>query len=454
MLHVGIIDIGKTNAKVVVVNLAARSEVAVETRPNTVLPGPPWPHYDTEGLWSFVIKALERLHATHRIDAIAVTTHGACAALLDHSGALAAPVLDYEHAGPDETSAAYAAIRPPFSETGSPILPAGLNIGSQLYWMFHKDPTLCDRTAQIVTWPQYWGFRLTGCAATDVTSLGAHTDLWDPYHGRFSSVVEQLGLMGKMAPVHFPSDPLGAVLPAVAAQIGLDPHTPVICGIHDSNASLLPHLLQRTGPFAVVSTGTWVISMAVGGTPIALDPARDTLVNVNAFGKPVPSARFMGGREFDTVLQGRTGVATQQDVAQVLASKMMLLPTIQQGSGPFSSRTQSWTIPPQPDQPGLTEVAMGYYLALMTAECLAMIGATGPVLIEGPFARNAYFALMLATATDRPVLPSESQTGTALGAALLVQTPDAARTVLPEKHIMPDPGLAAYARQWRALVGG
>ena len=41
--------------------------------------------------------------------------------------------------------------------------------------------------------------------------------------------------------------------------------------------------------------------MAIGGRETALDPARDTLINVNALGDPVPSARFMGGRELDAV---------------------------------------------------------------------------------------------------------------------------------------------------------
>jgi len=36
----------------------------------------------------------------------------------------------------------------------------------------------------------------------------------------------------------------------------------VFCGVHDSNASLLPHLGSRQAPFTIVSTGTWVILMA------------------------------------------------------------------------------------------------------------------------------------------------------------------------------------------------
>ena len=45
--------------------------------------------------------------------------------------------------------------------------------------------------------------------------------------------------------------------------------------------------------------------MAVGGRAVTLDPARDTLVNVNAMGGLVNSARFMGGREYEIIRAGR-----------------------------------------------------------------------------------------------------------------------------------------------------
>jgi len=450
MRHAGVIDIGKTNAKVAVVDLASRAEIAVETRPNRVLPGPPWPHFDTEGLWAFVIAALRRLHAAHGLDGIAVTTHGACAVLLDAAGGLAAPVLDYEHPGPDDTRAAYDRLRPPFAQTGSPPLPGGLNIGAQLFWQFAMDPALRDRTAQIVTWPQYWGYRLTGRLACDVTSLGCHTDLWDPHLGRPSRLVARLGLAGKLAPARSPADHLGPLLPGIAGLTGLDPLVPVICGIHDSNASLFPHLLDRTAPFSVVSTGTWVVCMAIGGASVTLDPARDTLINVSALGTPVPSARFMGGREHDMVLQGRVGQAGPDDISTVLRRGIMLLPSIQPGSGPFPDRRARWTGGDRSG--GQTEVATGYYLAMMTGECLGMIGARGPVIVEGPFAGNRHFTGMLAAATGRPVVATATRTGTAVGAALLLRPPGAGTTPGPDRPIPADPALAAYAARWRALV--
>ena len=100
------------------------------------------------------------------------------------------------------------------------------------------------------------------------------------------------------------TDILGTIRPEIAARTGLPTSIPVYVGIHDSNASLLPHLLGSKPPFSVISTGTWVIAMSVGGKEVALDPKRDTLINVNAFGNPVPSARFMGGRNSNWPCKG------------------------------------------------------------------------------------------------------------------------------------------------------
>ncbi len=449
--HIAVIDIGKTNVKLAMVDLDTLTEFAVVTRPNTVLPGPPWRHFDAEGHWSFLLEALAGFHREHRIDAISITTHGACAALLDRDGKLAAPVLDYEDTGPDSVAATYDCLRPPFSETGSARLSMGLNIGAQLHWQFVTDPSLPDRTETIVTWPQYWGFRLTGVAATDMTSLGCHSDLWAPEQGTFSSLVDRLGIRGKLAAPRHPADVLGPILPEISAATGLDPETPVVCGIHDSNASLLPHIIARETPFSVVSTGTWVICMAVGGTHVSLDPARDTLINVNALGNPVPSARFMGGREYEVVSGGTHPEPSETDVNDVLGGGIMLLPAVEPGTGPFQGRKMRW-LPTEPAAgSGRRTAALSFYLALMTSTCLAIIGAQGPTIVEGPFARNALFLDMLRAATGRDALASGSATGTSIGAALLYD----ANRKMTENHAPgapPSATLRNYATRWQELT--
>jgi len=450
--HVAVIDIGKTNAKLALVDLGQLREIDVRKRPNAVRAGGPYPHYDTDGLWDFILGALKEMQGAHGIDAVTVTTHGASAALLDGEGRLAAPVLDYEHDGPDALAADYDAVRPDFAETGSPRLPMGLNLGAQLFWQFETFPDIRARTRTIVTWPQYWAYRLTGKAVNEVTSLGCHTDLWRPRENRFSSLVEKAGWSGLMAPVAKAADCLGPVLPEVAAAAGLDARTPVHCGIHDSNASLYAHLVSRDAPFAVVSTGTWVISMAIGGAAVDLDPARDTLINVNAFGDPVPSARFMGGREFDRMTEGLSRQYDARDVAAVLDRGAMLLPAVEPRSGPYPGRRHGWTVDEASLSGGERFVAVSCYLALMTATGLEMTGAAGPALVEGPFADNPVYLDMLAAATGRPV-SAVAGTGTSIGAALLSADRDAAPR-RDDTQWTGGPGMDAYARKWRACLSG
>ncbi|NJS37978.1 MAG: carbohydrate kinase [Rhodobacteraceae bacterium] len=444
MKTIAVIDVGKTNAKLALVDAATLAEVAVVTRPNTPLQSPPYPHFDLEGHWAFFLHHLARFHTEHGVDAISVTTHGASAVLLDGAGTLATPMLDYEHPGPDDLAADYNTLRPDFALTGSPRLPMGLNLGAQLHWLLATQPGLRGRVANVLTYPQYWGWRLTGQIACDVSSLGCHTDLWEPRKGRFSPLVDRLGLTGKFAPPRRPDERLGTLRPDLAATTGLSPDTPVSVGIHDSNASLLPYLSGRKGTFSVVSTGTWVICMVMHGIRTELDPARDVLVNVNALGQAFPSARFMGGREYEVIRQGLTTPPTAEDRAAVLAEPIHLLPSVEAASGPFPGRQMRWTHDPATQ--GQRLLALSWYLALMTRTCLDLAGAEGPVIIEGPFARNADYLAMMSALSPGWVSIAASATGTSAGAAILCLT-DPPKPATSPVQIPPDAPPTCHLRR-------
>ncbi|MBO9127274.1 MULTISPECIES: FGGY-family carbohydrate kinase [unclassified Rhizobium] len=451
--RVAVFDIGKTNAKVVVLDSATRAEVAVVKTPNVVIKSGLYPHYDVEALWAFALDALKRFAVSPGFDAISITTHGAAAALLAADGALSMPVLDYEHEYPLEIIDAYTALRPSFEETYSPRQSMGLNIGAQLHYQQTAFPQAFAGVATIVTYAQYWAARLTDVAANEVTSLGCHTDLWNPRASSYSSLVDTLGIRPLMAPIRSAFDALGPVLPEIAEQIGLSKPVPVYCGIHDSNASLLPHLVSRQAPFAVVSTGTWVVNFGVGGDLDHLDPKRDTLANVDAYGRAVPSSRFMGGREFE-ILSAEIGpVAVEDTVAAmpgVIETGMMLLPNVAPGSGPFPGKERRW-INAEAANAGERYAAVCLYLALMTEACLGLIGAGGPVVVEGPFSLNETYLDVVAALTGRDVIAVPGSTGTSAGAALLTGI---APMKGKEKHFPPREifHLPEYRRRWYAAL--
>lgn len=451
--RIAVLDIGKTNAKVVVLDSETGAEIAVLKRPNVAVKTGLYPHYDIEALWSFTLEALKSLASEPGFDAISITTHGASAALLGRDGGLAIPVIDYEHEYPQEIRDAYTALRPSFDETFSPRLAMGLNVGAQLHYQKTAFPEEFAGVATILTYAQYWTARLTGVAANELTSLGCHTDLWNPKAGSYSSLVDRLGIRDLMAPIRSAFDALGPVLPDIAAQLGLAAPVPVYCGIHDSNASLLPHLVHRAAPFAVVSTGTWVINFGVGGDLDHLDPKRDALANVDAYGRAVPSSRFMGGREFE-ILSAEIGQiderATQAAIGPVIDKGIMLLPNIAPGSGPFPGMTSRW-IAAEDASREERYTAVCLYLALMTDACLGLIGAKGPVIVEGPFALNETYLRLLAALAGREVMALPGSTGTSQGAALLtgIRPVSGAETHFPPSDI---PGLAAYRIRWYAAM--
>jgi sugar (pentulose or hexulose) kinase len=160
-----------------------------------------------------------------------------------------------------------------------------------------------------------------------------------PRRGAVSSLVRALGIEGFFPRLRRAFEPLGPIKPDIADATGLAPGTPVFCGIHDSNAALLPYLVSREAPFTVLSTGTWVILLCVGLSYDQLDPRDDTLANIDALGRPNACGRFMGGREY-AVIAGRGGNPDIAAVARVIASGAMALPCFS-GQGAPMRRPQA-----------------------------------------------------------------------------------------------------------------
>ncbi|TIT88356.1 MAG: carbohydrate kinase, partial [Mesorhizobium sp.] len=120
------------------------------------------------------------------------------------------------------------------------------------------------------------------------------------------------------------------------------------------------------------------------------------------------------------------------------------------GSGPFPHRAAQWRNA-EALNPGQRFAAVSFYLALMTATCLELIGGDGPTTVEGPFAQNRLFIRMLAAVTGRAVIASETSTGTSIGAALLASRgatvmSKGERTEPPAERVWID-----YARAWQQV---
>jgi len=443
-----VLDIGKTNAKLALIDADGRV-LAERRRPNAIRTDGPYPHHDTDDLWDWLLTGCRAFAPQARVSAIVPVTHGATAALVDDAG-LVLPVLDYEAELPGID---YGALRPAYDETLSPALPAGLNLGRQLAWLQARFPDAFQRARHLLTYPQYWAWKLCGTARSEATSLGCHTDLWDPRRQAWSSLVARMGwtaLMPPLAPAHAP---LGTVRPDVAAATGLPADCVVLCGIHDSNASLLRYLgTDGDGPRTVLSTGTWMIAAAFGASLDGLSEHADMLANTNALGQPVACMRFMGGREFAELAGAAPTPCGMDDIERLVKRGTLALPCFAATGGPFADRTGSIAGEPPADARERYALAT-LYCVLMTDYCLDALGASGPLAVEGSFTANPWFGpLLAALRPQQPVTYSDDASGTTCGGWMLryrdAAPPGSGTAIAAQAPV----GLNAYRDQWRAAV--
>ena len=455
-----VLDVGKTLAKL---SLWSSGGALIErrVRPNERVKVGAYVALDTTGIEGWVVEVLRYFATLADVGAVVPVGHGAGAAII-RDGRLACPPLDYEEAMPPALRAAYDAERDPFARTGSPALPDGLNLGAQIFRLETLEPALAEGT-QILPWTQYWSWLLSGVATSEVTSLGCHTDLWNPLAGTPSELAERRGWARRLAPLRAAGDILGTLRPEWVFRTGLPADTEVHCGLHDSNAALLAargfaEIADHES--TVLSTGTWFVAMrspedATLMDTSGLDETRDCLINVDAFGKPIPSARFMGGREIEMLIgldTRQSNVATDQPallaaLPEALAGGAMVLPSFAPGFGPFPLGRGRWI--EEPADHAARRAAVSLYAALVTDASLDLIGTRERLLIEGRFAEGQVFVRALAALRpDLGVYVGKAHNDVSYGALRMIDA--ALPTAEPLELVEPlDVDLAPYRDRWR-----
>jgi sugar (pentulose or hexulose) kinase len=443
---IAVFDVGKTNAKLSLVDLAAGCEVWSARRPNDVVEGPGGRELDVLAIEAWLLDSLRQAPERERIGVIVPIAHGAAAVIVDHAGeVLAAP--DYEDTSFNDVADEYLPLRDAYTLTYSPNLPQGLNLGRQLFHLQTRRAELFQRAASILLYPQYWSWRLCGVMSSEVTSLGTHTDLWRPHERAYSQLARKQGWARMMPPQRSANDRLAPIKATLAAATGLDPACEVACGIHDSNASYLRFLMDREREaFTVVSSGTWTIVMANRGDLRRLREERDMLANVNAFGAPVATARYMGGREYEAIAHGGDE-PTLDALIEVLTLGSMALPSFASG-GPFAMRNGRLEDASGLDGAQRASLAT-LYSALMTSLLIESLGSAGEIFVDGPLARNPLFPRLLAACVPVGTVRAYPEGGGTRVAAHLARlpapAPDEPQTVVPLRL----PGLLDYQANWR-----
>jgi len=454
-INILVIDIGKTHVKLHVLDDAFASVFSKQMKNVVELKGK-YPSIDVSAIWQWIVEGIKEVTKSYAISAITITTHGATAALInsnaDNSDGLVLPILDYEYQDITIATPEYADIRPKFSETYSPDLPGGLNIGRQLYWLKKEFPEQFISATDILMYPQYWVWRFTGQRFSEITSLGCHTDLWSLKENDYSSLVDTLSCRDLLPPLKPAWFDCGDILPELREKLGLNAGCKFFNGIHDSNSSFLRYrLTQGEVPFTVVSTGTWTILMSTQVPLENLDAHKDMLANIDATGRPIACARFMGGREFEAICEQVGSWLGEQfdetDLQKIIDQQVFALPNFSDGSGPFSSRNSGFV----GDVNQISGIALAtLYCALMIDYQLKILGAKGKIFIEGAFLKNPLLcALINQLREEQDVFLSKDSTGTVQGAGYLTTWNDVNCSIdVSEANKTNLTALYDYKQQW------
>lgn len=440
-MKVAVLDFGKTNSKLFVFGQDGRIIDERRTQPKWVRQGG-FSVLDEAALHHWALSAVADAVDGHGVEGVMVSGHGCTFALVDEA-ALTHPILDYEQEPPAEIAARIDRRIPDFSETFSPRLPLGFNYGRHMLWLQEVDPDAFAASKSILGYPQYWSWRLGGRAVSEVSYLGCHSHLWAPRSQDFSSLVDAQGWRDRMpaferAGTVIGEQRLGAAVIAI--------HN----GVHDSNAALHAYRRQELGPVTVVSTGTWVIVLNPDCPLDALDRDRDMLVNVDVGGGPVPTIRFMGGREFATISAGWQGEIAGPVVQRVIDAGIMALPSFAPG-GPMSGHSGR-LVGRAPNAEERAAAAL-LYVALMVDLCLDLIHSNNTVIVDGGLNTGGVLAGLLAQLRPgQAFLQGATLEGSATGAAALAFE-SVGREFAAE---VPEPvrasrftGLAGYRSSWR-----
>lgn len=233
------IDVGTTNIKAVIFNLAGHPVAQASVATPTHYPQPEWAYYQPEEMWQRVVQALRQatsqITQTQRIISIAVASMGEAAVPLDAHGQPTYESIAWfdrrtmpqvawldEVIGRDRL----------FDISGLSLQPIfGL---CKLLWLKQNQPAAYARARLWLHMADYIAYRLCGVAATDYSlasrtlALNLQKLTWE------TELLQEIGISpGLLAPLCVAGTALGPVTAEAAAITGLPTSAMVAAGGHD-----------------------------------------------------------------------------------------------------------------------------------------------------------------------------------------------------------------------------
>lgn len=416
--NIAILDIGKTHAKVILFDANEMEELAVYQKKNEIVNNSIYPHFDIKNLKRFIISSLQKISKNFQVNSIFTSTHGACMALMS-KGELALPVLDYEFEGPDQYRDEYNDIRPNFSQSGSPRMDSGLNLGAQLFWQSKNFPEKFAMVDQILFWPQFWSYWLSGIAASEISYASSHSDLWDIKKNKFINL-NTFGIEPrvKYPPLMSASTVLGPLRKNLVNQTGLPENIPVFCGAHDSSLSLISASFHQSLPCTILSTGTWITIFALGSNNNDIEEQPGLMISCDCYGKLVPNFRFPAGKIYENLLNQANGYFDENFDINKMHIILKNFDNVEKAS--LIDTKLNKTIDPKNINKKTLEIIVSEVMANQTLSGMRTIEAEGPIICSGSFTNNKNFLKSIEKNWGNSVILEDNHLGICKGIANLI----------------------------------
>lgn len=293
---IAIFDVGKTNKKIFLFDEQYKIVYDETHQIEETKDEDNFACEDVDALTKWVKSSFEKLlnNKNFRIKAVNFSGYGASFVYLDKSGKVIAPLYNYLKPYPpvlqQKFYTDYGGESIVAKQTASPIL-GSLNSGMQLYRLKYDKPEVFALIKYALHLPQYLSYVICSAVNSDITSIGCHTNLWDFQKNTYHRWVEQEGILSKLAPLKKSTEVAGYIENTI----------PVGVGLHDSSAALIPYLHSFSGPFILLSTGTWCISLnPFNHSPLTdHELQHDCLCYLSYEGKPVKASRLFAGYEHE-----------------------------------------------------------------------------------------------------------------------------------------------------------
>lgn len=430
-----VFDIGKTNKKFFLFDENLKEVHNTYTRLDAIPDEDGFPSEPILPLREWMLETFRQALNSEEfeIKKLNISGHGASFVHTDENGEPVTPLYDYLKPYPEDLLTKF------YEENGgkmafcqktsSPPL-AMLNSGLQIYFLKYAKPEFFKKVKHCLHLPQYLSLIFTGQMVSDYTSIGCHTGLWDFEKMDYHDWVKREGIEPLLPPI-LPGNTLLTTKPELGS-------IPCGIGVHDSSGALLPYLEQEKEPFALLSTGTWAISINPFNKTSLTESElnKDCLQFLSISGQPIKISRLFIGEEHNYQVDEMyqhwdlpLGTYKQLQFDPSIFEEVSKNPSKRIGFHYLKPEEYGLEKAESTDWSSFSEFTEAYYTFIheltdiQVASLKLVLEGTqvNRIFVDGGFNANLIFLEMLRIKLPGiEIIPSDFPNGSALGAAMLV----------------------------------